>query len=333
MLKHVMVAAYVLLAGQAIAAETSAQQLLAHCAKSEEKAPRYDIPYQKALEAFVISTATSVALKKHEVEEPDIYPEFTKRYRVLAKPEYERFIKAEVAYRDQEAQKAISEYMAHMKLSEDDFKDLLQCAVITAFGNPNGSDSYGPLVLNHLDTLISGANMRMDSEAQAARAHQYTEQLAADEKAAQLKAQTQAKREQAQRENPSSNTMKTLSFQVTANSCVAASKVGTSSSLLEPKAQPDSKFLILDATFKNISESSRLIEPGVLLVKSGGKTYRFSSYELIPHEDYVMPISGVNPLVSYRMKFVYRIPNSLSGKVVWQPGGNPSQMTVSCGTI
>ena len=120
---------------------------------------------------------------------------------------------------------------------------------------------------------------------------------------------------------------------MTANSCTSSTNIGIENARLEPRSQPGSKFLILDATFKNTSGTSQRIEPGALLVNHHGKTYTYDIIEFILDAGYGLPAGPINPLISYRAKLVYRIPNELSGKVRWQPGNNLERATVQCGSI
>lgn len=135
-----------------------------------------------------------------------------------------------------------------------------------------------------------------------------------------------------ERANPTSNTMNTLSFKVTANSCTAATSLG-GKILVASTDQPGNKFIILDSTWMNTATDSRRIEPGALLVDYQGKTYQFDSYERVIDPEYSLPPQAVNPMVSYRLKLAFRVPSELKGKVRWQPGGNPSNKTVACGSI
>lgn len=122
-------------------------------------------------------------------------------------------------------------------------------------------------------------------------------------------------------------------FQVTLNSCVAKDRVGTGNSFAEPKVWEGSRFLVIDATFKNIDTEGRLPAEGQVIFKSGGKEYLYDHTESILLDGYGIFLDSINPFVSMRTKIVYRIPLELRGEVFWRPGRNSSGISLWCGFI
>ncbi len=122
-------------------------------------------------------------------------------------------------------------------------------------------------------------------------------------------------------------------FAVTLNSCDVRQKVGTASPFAEPKPSPDTKFLVLDASFKNTDSEGRLPDVGSIVINHNGKDYRFNSLEPIFEQGFGPSPFLVNPLMTFRTKLVYRIPLDVKGEVVWQPGRKKGAISLSCGVI
>ncbi|MFF7709480.1 hypothetical protein [Pseudomonas sp. NPDC007930] len=107
----------------------------------------------------------------------------------------------------------------------------------------------------------------------------------------------------------------------------------TNFGLLSVSAQPGSKFLILEATIKNLSNNPQIIVPGSVIINSGSKPYRFSVTEEIIGDPLAIPDDPINPLIPQKIRVVFRIPDEVSGLVRWEPGWNPDRLAVSCGKI
>lgn len=133
--------------------------------------------------------------------------------------------------------------------------------------------------------------------------------------------------------HPRSNSANVGGLLVAANGCIASRKVGVPNSLLEPKSWTGSKFLILDASFKNISTTSRFMSPGSVIISKNGEIYKYDKLEMVAGDGFGVPLEVLNPLMTYHTKLVFRIPRNLTGKVTWQPDEHSGDVTVSCGSI
>jgi hypothetical protein len=111
-------------------------------------------------------------------------------------------------------------------------------------------------------------------------------------------------------------------FSITINSSTSQSKVGTGNTYAEPKPSTDSRFFIIDASFRNTDTESRLPFEGSLLISYEGKEYEYDAVEPIMLEGYNIWFRKINPLITIRTKIVYRIPNEIEGEVFWRPGRN-----------
>lgn len=119
-------------------------------------------------------------------------------------------------------------------------------------------------------------------------------------------------------------------FDVTINSCSVTDGPITGNSYTEPDDWPGSRFLVIDAEFKNIDQEGRLPSEGSLIIKHNGRELRYDSTESILQEGYGIYFKSVNPLITMPTKIVYRIPNEVSGEVSWEPGRNPDNRKLWC---
>ncbi len=110
-------------------------------------------------------------------------------------------------------------------------------------------------------------------------------------------------------------------------------KVGTGNPYAEPKTSQDSRFFIVDASFKNNDTESRLPSEGSLFINYKGKEYEYDSPEPIMLEGYNIWFRKVNPLLTVKTKIVYRVPNEIEGEVFWRPGRNGNNTRLWVGNI
>lgn len=119
-------------------------------------------------------------------------------------------------------------------------------------------------------------------------------------------------------------------FDVAIKSCSVTNGPVTGNSYTEPDDWPDSRFVVIDADFKNLDQEGRLPSEGSLIIKHNGRELRYDSTESILQEGYGIYFKSVNPLITMPTKIVYRIPNEVSGEVSWEPGRNPDNRKLWC---
>lgn len=119
-------------------------------------------------------------------------------------------------------------------------------------------------------------------------------------------------------------------FDVTIKSCSVTNGPVTGNSYTEPDDWPDSRFVVIDADFKNIDQEGRLPSEGSLIIKHNGRELKYDSTETIMQKGYGIYFKSVNPLITMPTKIVYRIPNEVSGEVSWEPGRNPDNRKLWC---
>lgn len=119
-------------------------------------------------------------------------------------------------------------------------------------------------------------------------------------------------------------------FDVSVNSCTLSESVDTGNRLTALKADPDSRYLTVNAAFKNTDTEGRIPLEGSLIISSAGKDYKFDTTESVVGEGFGIRMRSLNPLIKLNTKIVYKVPNELSGDVYWRPGRNPSDTKLWC---
>ncbi len=120
-------------------------------------------------------------------------------------------------------------------------------------------------------------------------------------------------------------------FRTAINTCTVAKSVGTGSQYLEPERWQGSQFVVLDVSFKNEDTEGRLPFEGALVIKQpDGKKLRYDSSETIMAEGYGIGFKSVNPFITMPTKLVFRIPDDITGEVLWEPGRNPDGKKLWC---
>lgn len=120
-------------------------------------------------------------------------------------------------------------------------------------------------------------------------------------------------------------------FTVGLSSCEMKSSVGTGSRYSEPDTWAGSKFVVIEATFKNEDSEGRLPSEGsLIIITPDKKELRYDTSESVMHKGYGIYFKSVNPLVTMPAKVVYRIPDDITGEVLWEPGRNPDGKRLWC---
>jgi hypothetical protein len=119
-------------------------------------------------------------------------------------------------------------------------------------------------------------------------------------------------------------------FDIKINSCAVSDLPITKNAYTEPKQWEGSRFLVIDAVFKNQDVEGRLPSQGELIINYNGRELVYDTTETILQEGYGIYFKSINPLISMRTKIVYRIPNEVSGEVSWVPGRNTDRVRLWC---
>jgi len=114
--------------------------------------------------------------------------------------------------------------------------------------------------------------------------------------------------------------LKTDYFDVVVNNVTIDNHISTGNQFADIPEQPGNKFVILDVTFKNTDNESRMLTDGELIINSNGKEYKYEKSETIMLEGWGLIIDNINPLTTKTTKIVYKIPSDIKGVAFYRPG-------------
>ena len=119
-------------------------------------------------------------------------------------------------------------------------------------------------------------------------------------------------------------TVKDDYFEVTVNSVevVNSKKI---SDFEELKAEKDTKYLIINVTFKNTDKESRMVVDGSVFINYNGTEYEYDHTETILEDGWGLFLDQLNPLTAKTTNIVYKIPAEITGDVIYKPGRGSSE--------
>ncbi|MFZ8015716.1 DUF4352 domain-containing protein [Fusobacterium watanabei] len=125
-------------------------------------------------------------------------------------------------------------------------------------------------------------------------------------------------------------TVKDDYFEVTVNSVevVNSKKI---SDFEELKAEKDTKYLIINVTFKNADKESRMVVDGSVFINYNGTEYEYDHTETILEDGWGLFLDQLNPLTAKTTNIVYKIPAEITGDATYKPGRGSSEFYL--GTI
>jgi hypothetical protein len=127
--------------------------------------------------------------------------------------------------------------------------------------------------------------------------------------------------------------LQTEYFAVTANKVSVKDRVSTGNEFADLKAEPGNKYLIINATFKNTDQESRMIMDGSVWINYNGKDYEFDKSETVMLEGWGTMLDQINPLTSKTTNLVYKIPAEIKGTALWNPGRSDKDLVINLGEI
>ena len=128
-------------------------------------------------------------------------------------------------------------------------------------------------------------------------------------------------------------TLPTEYFEVTVNNVKVKKSVSTGNEFADLKAESGNKYLIMNTTFKNIDNESRMLMDGEILINYNGKDYTFDKSETVMLEGWGLLLDQINPLTSKTTNIVYKIPEELKGVAYYKPGRAGSKDLIELGNI
>ena len=109
--------------------------------------------------------------------------------------------------------------------------------------------------------------------------------------------------------------------------------VNTGNQFSNLPAEQGSRYLILDVSFKNTSEESRMLMDGVVIINYNGKDYNFDKSETVMADGWGLLLDQINPLTTKTTKLVYKIPAEIIGNAYYKPARSGSNDIIDLGII
>ena len=128
-------------------------------------------------------------------------------------------------------------------------------------------------------------------------------------------------------------TLPTEYFEVTVNKVSVQNSVSTGNEFSDLKPESGTRYLIINTTFKNTSNESRMLMDGEVLVNYNGKDYTFDKSETVMAEGFGLLLDQINPLTAKTTNLVYKIPAELKGMAYYKPGRSGSDDLIDLGNI
>jgi hypothetical protein len=127
--------------------------------------------------------------------------------------------------------------------------------------------------------------------------------------------------------------LKTDYFDISVNKVDLTDRVDTGNEFSDLKPEEGNKYLIINTTFKNTDDESRMIIEGTIWINYNGKEYEFDKSESVMAEGYGALLEQINPLTSKTTNLVYKIPAEITGDTYWQPGRSNNDERIFLGTL
>lgn len=128
-------------------------------------------------------------------------------------------------------------------------------------------------------------------------------------------------------------TLQTRYFEVTITKAGLTNKLNTGNEFTDEKAGEGNQFLVMQTTFKNIDNESRMLTDGSVFINYNGKDYEFDKSETIMAEGYGLFLDQINPLTSKTTKLVYKIPAEIKGPAYYRPGRADDDQKIFLGNL
>lgn len=127
--------------------------------------------------------------------------------------------------------------------------------------------------------------------------------------------------------------LKTDYFEVVVNKVSLKNSVRTGNEFADKEPEEGNMFLILNTSFKNIDNESRMLTDGVVWVEYNGKEYQFDNSETVMLEGWGLMMDQINPLTTKKTNLVYKIPAELKGPAYYQPGRADKDQRIFLGEL
>lgn len=129
-------------------------------------------------------------------------------------------------------------------------------------------------------------------------------------------------------------TLKTEYFDVTVNKASITRKIKDPSGVgMNAEADPGTKFLVINVTYKNTDTESRMVLDGSVFINHSGKELNFDNSETLMIDGYGLFLDQLNPLISKTTNLVYKIPEEATGAAFYNPGRSDNNDRIALGDL
>jgi hypothetical protein len=122
-------------------------------------------------------------------------------------------------------------------------------------------------------------------------------------------------------------------FDISVNKVALKDRVNTGNEFVNLKPEQGNMYLIINATFKNVDNESRMLMDGSVWINYNGKDYEFDKSETVMLEGWGLMLDQINPLTSKTTNLVYKIPAEIKGNAFWQPGRADEDQRILLGNL
>lgn len=122
-------------------------------------------------------------------------------------------------------------------------------------------------------------------------------------------------------------------FDITVNEVNLQDRVNTGNQFANLKPEQGNMYLIINASFKNTDNESRMLMDGSVWINYNGKDYEFDKSETVMLEGWGLLLDQINPLTTKTTNLVYKIPAEIKGNAYWQPGRAKKSQRILLGNL
>ncbi len=117
------------------------------------------------------------------------------------------------------------------------------------------------------------------------------------------------------------------------NKALLSDRVNTGNQFASLNPEEGNMYLIINASFKNTDNESRMLVDGSVWINYKGKDYQFDHSETIMLEGWGVLLDQINPLTTKTTNLVYKLPKEIKGPAYWQPGRTSSSERIFLGNL
>lgn len=122
-------------------------------------------------------------------------------------------------------------------------------------------------------------------------------------------------------------------FDIIVNEVRLKDRVNTGNQFANRKPEQGNMYLIINTSFKNTDNESRMLMNGSVWINYNGKDYEFDKAETVMLEGWGLILDQINPLTTKTTNLVYKIPAEIKGDAYWQPGRAGRNQRILLGTL